>query len=301
MVIHTPTHPYALPGGRASVRSRSDQLAATVRGASLFGPRYLALLRAARSGDRSRMHDAERDWTRRATLAADITVETHGLHRIDPHEQYVIAPLHEGFSDVLALSLLPLDIAYSVTEELFEWKMLGRYLTASGQSPVTLDDRAAAYRTMARTAERAFSLGESYVVFPQGSILGIEIAFHQGAFRLSARTRRPLLPVVLTGSARVWEHPFSSNLNLGQTIRMEILDPVDAVDAVHCASEVERDMKQRAVQAIPGPRRFEPDRDGWWDDYPYEIDPEFPDLAGRVAAHRQITHDLGRTTHEVQS
>lgn len=296
MATRTPTHPYALPGGKAAVQSRKDQFTGIARGVSLFGPRYLSVLRAAISQDRVRQHDAERDWARHAIRAAGVTIETHGLHRIDPSEQYVIAPLHEGFSDVLALSLLPLDIAYSATEELFDWKLLGHYLTASGHSPVPLHSRANAYRTMIRAAEKAFLRRRSYAVFPQGSILGIEIAFHQGAFRLSARTGRPLLPVVLTGAANVWEYPFSPNLNFGKTIRMEILEPVDAVDAVHCAREVEVEMKQRALSAIPRPRRFDPDRDGWWDDYPYEIDPAFPHLAERVAAHRRLIADLRLTT-----
>jgi 1-acyl-sn-glycerol-3-phosphate acyltransferase len=45
-------------------------------------------------------------------------------------------------------------------------------------------------------------------------------------------------------------------------------------------------MKQRALSSDIEPRRFEPDRDGWWDDYPYEIDSDFPELADRVAEHR---------------
>jgi 1-acyl-sn-glycerol-3-phosphate acyltransferase len=218
------------------------------------------------------------------------------MHRVDPSEKYVIAPLHEGFADVLALSRLPIDLSYSAAQELFEWKLLGRYLTASGQSPISTGNGAFAYRAMLRDAETAFSRGESYVVFPQGSILGIEVAFHQGAFRLSARTGRPLLPVVLTGGATVWEHPFASDLRFNQTIRMEVLEPLDSADILHCAGEIEADMKQRALSATPGPRRFDPDRDGWWDGYPYEIDPAFPDLASRVAHHRETTSDLRLAT-----
>lgn len=281
------THPYRLPGGRASVASRRDQFLALLHGASLFGPGYLRLTAKARSGDRRRMHDAEREWTRRAARAVDLTIETHGMHRIDPREQYVVAPLHEGFADILALSRLPLDLAFSAAEELFEWRLLGRYLTASGHNPVSIDDGAKAYRSMVRAAEQAFGRGESYVVFPQGSILGIETAFHRGAFHLSARTGRPLLPVVLTGGATVWEHPYSPNLNFGQTIRMEVLRPLDAFDVVHCAREIEVEMKQKALQAFPEPRHFDPDRDGWWDDYRYEIDPDYPELADRVAEHRE--------------
>ena len=286
MATHTTSHPYHLVGRKASVRTRTEQIRGTVRGAALFGPRYFALLRSARSGDRQRMHEAERVWAKHAARAADLTIETHGMHRIDPAAQYVVAPLHEGFADVIALSKLPLDLAYSAAEELFDWKLLGRYLNASQQCPVPLVNRAAAYRSMVRAAEASFCRDESYVMFPQGSILGIETAFHQGAFQLSARSGKPLLPVVLTGGASVWEYPYATNLNFGQTIRLEVLEPVDASEVLHCAGAIESEMKERALAAIPGPRRFNPDRDGWWDDYPYEIDPAFAELADRVAEHR---------------
>jgi 1-acyl-sn-glycerol-3-phosphate acyltransferase len=227
------------------------------------------------------MHDAEREWLKSASRAVDLIVEAHGLHRVDPSEQYVVMPLHEGFADAIALSRLPLDLAYSAAEELFEWRLLGRYLKASGQSSVARSHGIHAYRTIVRDAEAAFRRSESYVVFPQGSILGIEVAFFRGAFHLADRTGRPILPVVLTGGADVWQHPYSPNLNFGQTIRMEV-------------TEVEADMKARALAATPGPRRFDPDHDGWWDDYSYEIDPQFPQLKDRVAEHRKLllTSDL---------
>ncbi len=236
------------------------------------------------------MHEAEREWTRSAARAVALTIETHGMHRVDQTEQYVVAPLHEGFADILALSLLPLDLAFSAAEELFEWRLLGRYLRASGHNPVSIDDGAKAYRSMVRAAEHAFATGESYVVFPQGSILGIETAFHQGAFHLSARTGRPLLPVVLTGGATVWEHPYSPNLNFGRSIHLEVLEPVFSTEVLHCAREIEVEMKQKALQAFPEPRHFDPDRDGWWDDYRYEIDPDYPALAERVKRHRETVN-----------
>jgi 1-acyl-sn-glycerol-3-phosphate acyltransferase len=53
---------------------------------------------------------------------------------------------------------------------------------------------------------------------------------------------------------------------------------------------MERTMKKRAVANRDAPaRRFDPDRDGWWDDYRYEIDPDFADLHARVARHRSAT------------
>lgn len=279
-------HAYRLPGGRASVPTRREQIVGTLRGAQLFGPQYLRLMHNARSQDRARTRNAERTWLNAAARAIELTVEAHGFHRIDPDGQYVVLPLHEGFADVLALARLPLDLAYSATEELFAWRLLGGYLRASGHSRISVTNGTGSFRTMVRDAEVAFSARESYVVFPQGSILGIEIAFHQGAFHLAARANRPILPVVLTGSADVWHHPFSSTLNFGRSIRIEVLEPVDSTDAVHCADMIEAEMKSKALSATPSPRRFDPGRDGWWDGYPYEIDPRFPEVARYVAEHR---------------
>ncbi len=77
---------------------------------------------------------------------------------------------------------------------------------------------------------------------------------------------------------------------------MEVLEPVDSSEVLHCAQGIESEMKERALAAIPGPRRFNPDRDGWWDDYPYEIDPAFAELANRVAEHR-ATRRSAHTAH----
>ena len=62
-------------------------------------------------------------------------------------------------------------------------------------------------RNLHRGARAAVEAGESILFFPQGSILGIEIAFQPGAFTLAARLGRPLLPVLVTGGHRVWEYP----------------------------------------------------------------------------------------------
>ncbi|MEE8485453.1 MAG: hypothetical protein V3S38_02710, partial [Acidimicrobiia bacterium] len=128
MASESTAYPYRLPGGKAAVETRRTQLRTMLGGALLFGPSYLRLIHAARSGDRGRLHDAERSWAKRAARAVNLTIETHGMHLID--------------------------------------------------------DGAMAYRAIIRAAERAFHQQESVVLFPQGSILGIETAFHQGAFRL---------------------------------------------------------------------------------------------------------------------
>lgn len=85
----------------------------------------------------------------------------------------------------------------------------------------------------------------------------------------------------------MWEHPFSATLRYGQSMSVVVLPPVPPPEAVPRRAEIERRMKHIALASPTPPRRFDPDRDGYWDDYRYEIDPAFPDLAGRVADHRR--------------
>lgn len=289
MTSHSPERRFVLPGGKIHVTSRREWTRAMVRGTHLFGPSYQRLMRSTRSRDRTRLHTQERSWCAEAASAIGLTIDAHGLDNVDPAQRYVVAPLHEGFLDLIALQHLPLGMAYTATNELFDWEYLGPYLEASRQAAISPIDGAAAYRSLLTAANDAAAHSESLVVFPQGSVLGIEVAFHRGAFRLAERSGLPILPVVLTGSSDVWDYPFSTTLHFGGTIRMEVLPPIPADHAVAAAESVEWEMKERAMSADPGPRRFDPASDGWWDGYRYEIDPHFPEVLEAVAHHRSRT------------
>jgi hypothetical protein len=67
---------------------------------------------------------------------------------------------------------------------------------------------------------------------------------------------------------------------------MQVLEPITPTQAVGEASDLEREMKRLALASSVPPRRFDPEVDGYWDDYDYEIDPDFPRVAELVARHR---------------
>ncbi len=273
--------PRSLPGGRFAAERRGDfaRLAAGV--GWLLGPRAWWLTHR---GDSRR---AERRWAAAALRWLDARCDVRGLEHVDPRRSYVIAPLHEGFADALMLlSHLPLDVRFVARTELGTWPLLGTALRRGGHPMIRPESGAMSYRRLRRSAPSILDTGESLVMFPQGTILGIETAFSPGTFQLAATLRRPVLPVVLTGTHRLWEHPFSPVVRFGQPVHMEVLPPVEPGDAVAMQHRLERSMKRRALLAPCAPRRFEPERDGWWDGYAYTIDPRFEDLAARVAAHR---------------
>jgi len=278
---------YLLPGGRIGVASASQLPRAAVAASWLLGPPAAAIRWAARSRRPEIAHALERRWARQAVRLLGIQLDMVGLDRVDRAGRYVVAPLHEGFADPVALLHLPLGLRFVARHELLDWAHLGSYLEASRQVILDPERPVASYRALLRSAPDVLAGGDSLVVFPQGSILGIETAFTRGAFRLADRLEVPLLPVVLSGSHRVWEYPYRPTLRFGQRMRMEVLEPLPVGTASRSMEALQCEMKTRALSAAPSPRRFNPDVDGWWDDYRYDIDPAFPELAGRVAEHRR--------------
>ncbi|MEE9297807.1 MAG: lysophospholipid acyltransferase family protein [Acidimicrobiia bacterium] len=243
---------------------------------------------------RRALHRAERRWAAMTRRFLGLMVDADGFDHIDPQQQYVVMALHEGFVDAVLLLGLPLDLRFTARDELFEWRHLGRYLRRTGQLVIPTGSSVAALRYLFREAEATFERGESLVIFPQGSILGIEAAFQRGAFRVAERLDRPVLPVVITGTHRVWEHPYSPTLRYRQPVSFRVLEPIAGREAMARARQIELEMKSVALGAGMAPvRHFVPERDGWWDGYAYEIDPDYPELAAAVAARRASTEATG--------
>jgi 1-acyl-sn-glycerol-3-phosphate acyltransferase len=245
-----------------------------------------------RLGARTALHSLERWWARRMVRYLRIQLEIEGLEHVDPRESYIVTSLHEGFADVLALVHLPLNLRFIARDELYEWRLLGPYLRDTEQINVSPEFGLRGYRSLLRSAKPVFDKGESLVIFPQGTILGIETDFMLGAFALARALNRPILPLAVTGSHRVWEHPFSPRLRYGQRISLRVMPPVPAgqlhergIEAVR--DEVQQQLKAAALDgSMAPPRHFVPARDGYWEAYAYRIDPCFPELAADVAARR---------------
>ncbi len=250
-----------------------EQLDAVVHG--LLGAQMAELVTAIGAGDEARRLAAEREWATAAIEALDVRLDIIGRDRIAPGSQYLVAPLHEGFADVLALLQLPLDLSWVIRDELLDLPYFGEYLRAAGHIAIEPEAPRAALRTILRELPPAIATGRSPVIFPQGSLLGVEIRFQPGAFQLADRYQLPVLPVVLTGSHLVWDYPFGRSLRRGQRIRLEVLQPLPPGTAVARMHETERAMKSRALAATDAPaRHYVPERDGLWEGYRFELDRE---------------------------
>lgn len=283
-----------LLGGRFAVGSISEWLRAWVAVIVLLGMGRLVLFAATKLIDikfmdgRAVCRWVECSWARLAALLLGLRINVEGIEHIDPRERYVVVSLHEGFADALALYHLPLKLTAVARDELAEFPILGEHLMRAGHIFIEPERPMEAERTLFRSARAAMAAGDSVLIFPQGSILGIELAFLPGAFHLAKRLGRRVLPVVVTGGHRVWEHPFSPTLRFNQAMSIKALPPVPPKDAIREAGEIERRMKQVAMTSDVPPRQFDPGRDGYWDGYRYEIDAAFPRLARQIARHRAL-------------
>jgi len=294
-----PRSAYTLLDGLVSLPDRRTRRRAAIGIGLWLGAPLLALRLLGRAGRRPELHRVARWWARGVARHLAIQLDLAGLDLIDPTESYVVTPLHEGFADALGLLHLPLNLRFAARDELFGWRLFGGLLRDTEQLLLCPELGMLSYLQLRRQAPAVLDGGESLVIFPQGSILGIEIDFKAGPFALAASLGRPILPVALTGSHRVWEHPYSPRLRYGQRLSLAVLPPVmpdelRARGVEGARVEVQRRLKARALDGrMAPPRRFVPERDGYWDGYAYEIDPAFPSLLDEIARHRQAVSPDG--------
>ncbi|MEO8511670.1 MAG: lysophospholipid acyltransferase family protein [Chloroflexota bacterium] len=269
-----------LPGGWFSVAGTPDWLLACIGQVVLLWILPWPMMLIGRFGSARARHATEQVWARSAARVLRLRITLRGRHLVDPSRPYLVMALHDGLADPLVLFRLPLPLRFVARDELRWWPVVGAYLRMTGQL-MTGDGNRVPARRLLRHAQCAVQRGESIAVFPQGSVLGIEIGFRPGALRMAQALELSILPVVISGTHRVWEHPFSPRLRFGQRVTATILPPVEVtgLDRRQLAAtmlDLERTMKQIALGPDHvAPRRYRPERDGMWDDYVFVIDPAF--------------------------
>ena len=191
--------PRTLLGGYLAVGSTREWLRAWAAVLILLGPAQLVLRLAAllpergpaRIRRRAACRAAERWWARLAARLIGLRIAISGLEHIDPDERYVVASLHEGFADGLALLQLPLSLTAVARDELATFPQLGGQLARGRHLLIRPERPIPAARTLHRDARAAIEAGDSLLFFPQGSILGIELAFQSGRIQPRAPPRPP--------------------------------------------------------------------------------------------------------------
>jgi 1-acyl-sn-glycerol-3-phosphate acyltransferase len=172
-------------------------------------------------------------------------VTIHGREKVDPNEAYVMVANHLSLLDILVLFRLFTHFKWVSKIENFRVPCIGWNMRLNGYIPLVRGDRASVVEMM-RQCEQTLGEGNSIMMFPEGtrSPTGRMRAFKTGAFELALKTKRPILPLVITGTANAL--PKRGFVLQGRhPIEVTVLDPVPYAEfAGHSAEALAESVRE---------------------------------------------------------
>lgn len=149
-----------------------------------------------------------------------------GREKIRPHTTYVMVANHLSLLDILVLFRLFEHFKWVSKIENFKVPFIGWNMLLNRYIKLRRGDRDSVVAMMAE-CERSLGAGNSIMMFPEGtrSPTGEIRTFKPGAFELAVRTRTPILPIAISGTADAL--PKRGFVLQGRhPIRISVLDPI---------------------------------------------------------------------------
>jgi 1-acyl-sn-glycerol-3-phosphate acyltransferase len=153
-------------------------------------------------------------------------VRVVGREKIDPKETYVMVANHQSLLDILVLFRIFRHFKWVSKIENFKIPFIGWNMRLNSYIQLKRGDRSS-IAVMLRTCRENLAAGNSIMMFPEGtrSPTGRLRGFKPGAFNLAKDAKRPLLPIVVHGTASAL--PKRGVILQGRhQIVIEILDPI---------------------------------------------------------------------------
>lgn len=151
-------------------------------------------------------HFAPTRLARVALFLFGISVEIRGREYIDAKGQYIYVSNHRSLLDaVIAGAVIPNYVKFLGKAEMLKWPVLG-FLLDKFYVPVQRQDSADRARSM-QIMEEKIRTGCSFFICPESTCnttTDLLTRFYNGAFRLSADTGVPLVPLTFVGSGDRW-------------------------------------------------------------------------------------------------
>ncbi|MBW2541513.1 MAG: 1-acyl-sn-glycerol-3-phosphate acyltransferase [Deltaproteobacteria bacterium] len=157
-------------------------------------------------------------------------VEVTGREKIDSREAYVMVANHQSLLDILVLFRLFRHFKWVSKIENFRIPCIGWNMYLNQYIQLKRGDRSST-SAMLRSCRENLANGNSIMMFPEGtrSLTGKLRSFKTGAFSLAKDARRPLLPIVVHGTASAL--PKRGVILQGHhRILIEVLDPLPYSD-----------------------------------------------------------------------
>jgi 1-acyl-sn-glycerol-3-phosphate acyltransferase len=153
-------------------------------------------------------------------------VTVRGREKIRAGETYVMVANHLSLLDILVLFRLFRHFKWVSKVENFKIPFIGWNMRLNRYIPLKRGDRESVVQMMA-ACEATLAEGNPIMMFPEGtrSVTGELKEFKTGAFELALRTRKPILPIVLSGTSNAL--PKRGFVLQGRhPIHVQVLDPI---------------------------------------------------------------------------
>jgi 1-acyl-sn-glycerol-3-phosphate acyltransferase len=156
-----------------------------------------------------------------------VRVEVEGLDNFDPTGSYVFMSNHQSHYDILAVAgFLPAQVRFIAKKELFKIPGFGRALRKGGHIRIDRDNRAQAFASYDRAAEKICE-GISIFVCVEGtrSADGTVGPFKKGGFVLAVKAGVPIMPITISGGRSIL--PKQKLVFSKGTMKMVVDKPID--------------------------------------------------------------------------
>lgn len=183
-------------------------------------------------------------------------VQVEGREHIRPGVAYVMVSNHQSLVDILVMFRLFTHFKWVSKIENFRVPLIGWNMALNRYIKLVRGKRESVIRMMA-DCERTLAQGSSVMIFPEGtrSPDGHMRAFKTGAFELAKRTKSPIVPIALDGTARAL--PKRGYLLQGKhPIHLHVLEPIEPASfAELSADDLTALVRARIADALPGEAR----------------------------------------------
>ena len=174
-----------------------------------------------------------------------------GLENIDKNKSYVMVLNHNSGVDIFAAYKIPLNFRWVSKREVFRVPFMGPLLTIHGDIPIERGNPSKAMAKVLSLGKLWLSRGASVAIFPEGtrSKTGEINRFKMGAFNLAKEAEVEILPVVMTGTNKMFRKGWLMNWTNHVAIRVLKPIPVEQVVATD-VKDMAQQVRESMVEAL---------------------------------------------------
>ena len=174
-----------------------------------------------------------------------------GVENIDPNKAYVMVMNHNSGVDIFAAYKIPLNFRWVSKREVFRVPFMGPLLTIHGDIPIERGNPSEAMAKVLSLGKLWLGRGASVAIFPEGtrSKTGEINRFKMGAFNLAKEANVEILPIVMTGTNKMFRKGWLVNWTNHVAIRVMKPIPVEEIAATD-VKEMAQKVREQMVDEL---------------------------------------------------